>query len=341
MNKKITNREAKEKFKAYFKNTVLLTYDTYLNQKNEGMHGRNDDLRVITNAVEHLYHVREHLPNELSVTKSEMCNRSADYGLLGDIANALKHKKLTKGNPRIADSEDIYEETTITTFEDKHGDYTHAETAVIAKLNDGTTRDILDILTSVINDWLIYFYEVGVYTKKPKLFPLNNPHKFVKRKDARNHDLNVTKGVQMTQRFKFQKYNPITGKVEVENLGGSELTLEVYQTFHLVIFRDTSPHGEKAMNFYIIISDEEYNEMLKFETKGQANFIKSVVEERRKRKPSIIVTNDSIEYQILLPDNEYDKFIRFRSDEKRKKFVENFLKEFDNSPIEKIVKGSF
>lgn len=343
MSKKIKDSKAKEKFRAYFHDTVVLAYDEYTKQRNSGIAGRNADLRAITNAAEHLYHVREHLPDEVSATWKEICSRSADYALLGDIANALKHKKLTKGNPRLTNSENIYEETVVTTFEDKKGNYSHAETVVIAKLDDGTCHDVLDILTNVMNAWLTYFYEVGISSKKPKLFPIRNPHKIVKRKDARNHDFSLTKGVELTQRFKLQKFNYVTGKVEPVNLTGSKIEYRVYRKpIRIADLQAISPDGRKSLNFRIIFSDEDEKKIDKLKTKkSQGEFVKNLIHERTKRKRSIICNDGSTEYEVLLPDSDFKKFMSFRKDETRQKFLTDFLKGLDKFSVEKgAIKGT-
>lgn len=279
----------------------------------------------------------------MSATWKEISNRFTDYRILGDIANALKHKKLTRENPSIAGSENIHEETVITAFEDKKGEYLHAETVVIVKLNNGTDRDILDILTNVMNGWLIYLDEVGITTKRPKLFPLRNPHKIVKRKDAKGHDITITKGVQMTQRFRFQKYNPITGKVEVQKLTGSKFVFQVFQKpYHIADLQSVSTDGEKVLNFRIVFTDEEFKEMDRLKTKKLlADFVKNIVHERVKRKRKIICKDGSTEYQVLLPDNEFKDFMRLRKDDSRVKFLTEILRDFDKSSVEKTMKGAF
>lgn len=338
MGKKIENSKSIERFRAYFHGTVILAYDFYIKQRKNGLVGRNADLRAFSSAAEHLYHVREHLPEEFSMTKKEMCSRSSDYELLGDIANALKHKTLTRGNPRLTDSENIFEETIITTFKDKQGKYFHAETVVTAKLDDGTCRDGLDILSNVVNAWLAYFNEVGISSKKPKLFPVRNPHKIVKRNDARNPNFSLTKGLELTKRYMFQEFNYANGKMEPVNLAESDIELRVYQKPSRIADLQFIHHdASKSLNFRLIFSEDDEMNFDKLKTKkSQEEFVKNLIQVRKERKCKIICNDGSSEYEILFPDDDFKKIMSIRKDETRKKFLANILKNFN---IFSVTKG--
>jgi hypothetical protein len=337
MNKKINDEKEKEEFRAYFHDSVVLAYDEYVKKRNSESAGQNADLRAATNAIEHLYHVREHLPDEVSATWKEIRDRSNDYALLGDIANALKHKKLTKGKPRLTRSKNIYEETVVTSFKDSKGTYSHAETVVMAKLDDGTRYDVLDILTNVMNMWLLYLHEVGFSKKKPKLFSLRDPHKVVKRKDRRNHNFAMTKGTELTKRFRMQRFNYDTGKVEPINLTGSDVVFRVYRKpLRVVDLRAISPSGDNSLNFRIVFSDEDDEKFGKLKTKkSKGEFVKNIVDERRKRKKRLVCNDGTTEYDILLPDDYFKKMMRQRKDETRQKFLTDLLKNIDAFSVEK------
>lgn len=338
MGKKIENSKSIERFRAYFHDTVILAYDFYIKQRKNGLAGRNADLRAFTNAAEHLYHVREHLPEEFSMTKKEMCSRTSDYDLLGDIANALKHKTLTRGNPRLTDSENISEETIITTFKDKQGKYFHAETVVTAKLDDGTCRDGLDILTNVVNAWLAYFNEVGISSKKPKLFPVRNPHKIVKRNDARNPNFSLTKGVELKLRYIFQEFNYVSGKVEIVDLTEfSNIEFRLYRKPLSVVDLQAIHHdASKSLNFRVIFSDEDEKKLDKLKTKkSKVEFVKNLIQERKRRNYNIIYNDGSTEYEILFPDDDFKKIMRFRKDETRQNFLTDILKDLEMFSVKK------
>lgn len=338
MGDKIENYKSIEKFRAYFHDTVILAFDYYIKQRNNGLAGRNADLRAVTNAAEHLYHVREHLPEEFSITRKEMCSRIADYALLGDIANALKHKKLTMGNPRLTDSDNIYEEIIVTKFKDKKGIYSHAETVVIARLDDGTCRDVVYILTNVMNGWETYFYEVGISSKMPNLFPVRNPNKIVKRKDARNPNFSLTKGLELTKRYMFQEFNYANGKMEPVNLAESDIELRVYQKPSRIADLQFIHHdASKSLNFRLIFSEDDEMNFDKLKTKkSQEEFVKNLIQVRKERKCKIICSDGSSEYEILFPDDDFKKIMSFRKDETRKKFLANILKNFN---IFSVTKG--
>ncbi|NID08929.1 hypothetical protein [Fibrivirga algicola] len=84
-----------------------------------------------------------------------------EFALLEDIANVSKHDTLSqKKSYRAASSiTQMNEVIYYITFKDELGEYSHIEKGVSVILNDGSTKDVLDIMTSVMNMWYKLLYK--------------------------------------------------------------------------------------------------------------------------------------------------------------------------------------
>jgi hypothetical protein len=91
-----------EKLYARFHDTVLVPYREYKTLRKERKAGRYADLNAARSAAAAAYHFREHLPKRYKKSHGSMTALCADFSLLGDVVNALKHGILTKGAPQIA-----------------------------------------------------------------------------------------------------------------------------------------------------------------------------------------------------------------------------------------------
>lgn len=138
---------------AYFYENVVTAYMKYKDAKERLISGRSNDLRLAINAAIFLYHLREHLPQQYAMTRKSLSLLCSDYDLLGDIVNAIKHKKVTRGTPQVIFAESVYEEIVLTEYFDEKGKYIHIEKFVMIEIIDGTQRDVFEILTNVINMW--------------------------------------------------------------------------------------------------------------------------------------------------------------------------------------------
>src|SRR6516165_8581907 len=138
---------------AFFYENVVAAFTDYSKTRQSDPYGRSRDIRAAIDAATSLYHLREHIPSQYRKSRSEVAKLCPDYDLLGDVANAAKHDDLTRGTPQINSADDIYEMNVITLYEDCDGEYSDAQKLVMVKLNNGTERDLFEVLTNVINFW--------------------------------------------------------------------------------------------------------------------------------------------------------------------------------------------
>lgn len=225
---------------AYFYEHVFLAYHRYRQVKNDREMGNNKDRREAIDAAIALYHFREHIPQSFRKSRAQQAALCPDYGLLGDIVNAAKHKTLTRGQPQVAEAGSIREVLVCTKFKDQSGEYSHDEKIVEVEPIDGSKRDIYDVMTNVVNMWFDELHQIGAIDQRQ---PIQlKERNFVSREDASSVDLQITQGIRWQQQMRFQRYNYESGEIEPIDLSDAEniiFTLRKPQTFEIEL-HDTS-----------------------------------------------------------------------------------------------------
>ncbi|MCX4146765.1 MULTISPECIES: hypothetical protein [Paraburkholderia] len=220
-------------FSAYFYENVVRSFNEYQRTKASGVAGASDDIRTAMAAASALFHLREHLPRSFAMSRSKAERLCTDYGVLADIANTAKHRALDTatphGAPLLRSAADLKEEIVITEYCDQEGAYKHVEKRVTAGLIDGTTRDVLEVLTNVMNFWQTYLHDKGVIAK-PRIYAVESAQQPRPRAEANDGQLGllITPGLRFKGSARLQKYNYVTGKLEPIDLTGSEAKLTVY-----------------------------------------------------------------------------------------------------------------
>lgn len=248
---------------AYFHENAVAAYMQYKEAKENPVAGCSNDLRLIMNAATALYHFREHLPQQHSRTRKQLSMICPYYDLLGDIVNAGKHKDVTRGTPQVDKAENIYEQVVVTEYKDEKGRYLHHEKTVDVDLVDGTSRDIFEILTNVINMWLSELVSIGIMPNA-KIFSL--PTKTIPARSEAGTipplNLKITRGLRFSQRIKMQRYNYDTCEVETIDLTGCKIEGAIFKEkpkkIMDVLLADNET-GEKYCR-EITLSEEQENE---------------------------------------------------------------------------------
>jgi hypothetical protein len=256
---------------AYFHENVVPSYLEFVDSINDGSSGVSEHLRAAINAATVLYHVREHLPQAHQESRQEVANACPDYDLVADIVNVSKHSHLTRGNPQIAKAEDVQELTILTKYIDEAGEYFGTEHAVVANLVDGSSRNVGEILASVINYWDSQFHSLGVINNRTS-FTYNRPAHPLTREEVegQKNDLKMIQGVRFKQTMLLQEYNYETGLVSPIDLTGSQIEFNIYKPpKHIlainlrhnetgnIISREVELTHDEYMKFEAIQSDEE------------------------------------------------------------------------------------
>ncbi len=201
---------------AYFYENLAGSYTAYLEVRNNESYGMSKDLRAGISAATALYHAREHLPKQNQKTRQQIAKECPEYGLLGDITNVAKHKRVDRNNPQITSAEQIAEVLVSTLYEDEEGLYQDVYKEVTLILDDGTRHYLSDLLTEVINYWGDEFVRLGIIESYKPFPPVSHSgNQYVSREDAKGtNDIEMMGGVRFQQTILFLRYNAKLEKAE-------------------------------------------------------------------------------------------------------------------------------
>lgn len=151
---------------AHFHEQVVETYVDFRKRQQNAVAGRSRDRRFGVAASQALFHFREHFPYKWLLSRSEVERRCVAYGILGDVANASKHGEISgstpHGAPLVSSFREIQEEIWVVQYEDSQGPYNYVHKVVTITLANGTQRNLLDVLTQVLNFWESYLQSLGL-----------------------------------------------------------------------------------------------------------------------------------------------------------------------------------
>jgi hypothetical protein len=249
---------------AYFHENVVQAYDDYLATRASGVAGRSVDVRDAVIAAGALFHFREFLPSPLKPTRADVEKACPDYALLGDIANASKHHALTSGTPHgaplITTAGQVSEQVVVTQYEDAEGQYQCAEKIVRVALNDGSVRDVLGVLSNVMNYWngFLRANNIAASSRSFSVPALTEPR--TREECTRSAiDLDIVPGLRFRQSFLWQRYDRATQSVVPVDHTGSNVTFRLRKKqfdLDLVLMHKVSGVTFKRT---ITLSEEETN----------------------------------------------------------------------------------
>lgn len=219
-------------FNAFYSENVIDTYIAYRDTSFNGVAGRSRDLREAIVAANALFHVREHLPAAYAMTRASVEGLCPDYALLGDLVNAAKHASITNGTPHgkplVAHASDLQEQILLIEYEDALGVYRFPQKQVQIALTNGTERNLLDVLTNVLNFWEASLAAVGVL-QSPRIFKHDAAPRHRTREECSTSKLNfkVVQGRRFKQAMQLLRWNTAKGLAEPVNLKGGELRFRI------------------------------------------------------------------------------------------------------------------
>ncbi|PHS50744.1 MAG: hypothetical protein COB01_11945 [Lutibacter sp.] len=265
--------------KAYFLENVFIPFKEYLKLKKIKKSGLSVHLRSAINSASNLYHLREHIPNNGDLSRNKLTKICPDYGLLGDVVNASKHRVLNKNNPQVSNSKNIYEQIIITEYKDKEGKYTEVKKSVFIKLDNGQERDLHEILINVMNMWLIELEKLNLidHIKEFQYRSIRIPRR---KKDSGKMDLTAMQNLRFAPKFKIQKYNYDTKIIEPIDLTGAEISARFYKPQIIADLELTEKNGIKH-NFEILVDQKQKKliEKMKDENEKHQFLIKLAIEQ--------------------------------------------------------------
>jgi len=247
---------------AYFYENVVSSFEEYLEIKDSGTAGRSRDIRTAMIAASALFHLREHLPSSHALSRAAAEHQCTDYGVLGDIVNASKHSSISNntphGAPLVTSATQLEELIILTEYKDQDGTYHFVEKRVIAKLPDGTSRNILEILTNVMNFWQAHLHSLGIVSK-PHTYTLDSHQQPKTRTECESSrlDLVIVKGLRFHLAMLWQRYNYETGTIDPVDLTGAEAEMNIYRPRYDVDLSLTHEATGAKSKKTVTLSEEE------------------------------------------------------------------------------------
>ncbi len=265
--------------KAYFIENVLVLYKDYLKTRKTLKLASSNDLRTAINLSTALYHFREHIPTKIKKSRNEYVKICPDYNLLGDVVNASKHKTLDRHNPQISDASNIYEQVVSTEYKDKEGVYNYIEKTVIAELNNGEQRDLHEIIINVMNLWIQELNSTNILENYPiqKLKSNRTPRR---NKNSGMLNLQMMQNLRFATRFKVQRFNYKTNKIEPIDLTKENIKMNFYKQVHTVTLTFTKT-DQSEINLDLDMNEAEFKQYSKYKTeKEKIEFLVEIAKER-------------------------------------------------------------
>ena len=246
---------------AYYHEDVVDAFVSYRDKSGDGIAGRSRDLRGALIAATALFHFREHLPQK-TPSRAEIETQCPDYALLGDIVNAAKHKTVNNmtphGPPLVNDATQLGEQIVITEYEDEAGIYRYSQKFVIVRLHDGREKNLLDVLTNVINFWEKYLHSLGVLAEA-RTFKHENLVRARSRTECEENRLNfeLVQGQRFLQTMRLMRFNNATGKAEPIDLTGSKINFRIYRPKYEIELTLRHDATGKEFNRTVTLSEDE------------------------------------------------------------------------------------
>lgn len=250
----------------YYHENVVAAFIAYRETSKDGVAGSSRDLREAIVAATALFHLREHLPKPSAPSRTEVERRCPDYALLGDVVNAAKHKSISQntphGAPLVTDAEKLTERLLVIEYEDAEGAYRCTQKAVVAKLADGTERNLLEVLTNVMNFWEGHLHTLGILsTQRTFVFEPQVRYRTRAECEQIRLDFQLVQGHRFKQSMQLLRFDASTGQALPIDLTGSKLNFRIYKPrfdFDVSLRHDASG---KEYTRTVVLSDEE-NETL-------------------------------------------------------------------------------
>jgi hypothetical protein len=246
----------------YYHENVVAAFLDYRDTSIYSVAGRNRDLIQFLVAATALFHFREHLPTSGVLSRVAAEQQCSDYALLGDVVNAAKHKSIhlptPHGSPLVADATSLTEKLLIIEYEDSEGAYRCTKKSVIATLSDGSQRNLIEVLTNVVNFWEKNLQLLGVLSQA-RTFVFDPPIRFRTRKECDQIRLNfeLVQGHRLKQRLQLLKFDKSTGLASPIDLTETEMRFSIYKPqIEIEVFLKHDATGQE-FSIKLVLSEEE------------------------------------------------------------------------------------
>ena len=251
---------------AYYYDNVVTEFVDYRDTCKDGVAGRSRDLRRALVAATALFHLREHLPTSSAMSRRDVEQQCPDYALLGDVVNSAKHKKITQntphGAPLVNQAASLSERQVLIEYNDAAGSYRHAIKTVIVRLADGSERNLLEVMTNVINHWESRLHTLGVLASAT-VFSYEDPNRRRARSECNGGrlGLEIVQGLRFVQSMQLLRFNEATGKAEPVDLTGATIRGAIYKPSYEFEISLTHKASGKEFKKSVLLTESESMEL--------------------------------------------------------------------------------
>jgi hypothetical protein len=251
-----------DNLETYFHHRIKAAYDRYQQERNSGKTGTRKDLMAATEAAKALYHLREHIPPPYAKSWQDVAHACPDYALVRDVTDADKHHHLRDQTRAVSNASQIEERIVITEYRDDDGPYRNAEKRILIKVTNGGERDLLDVLTNVINYWMDELRALGHLSKLPHYEVPTRPEP-LPRVNCNNGriDFEISQSLSYSQSYQLLMYNYEAAKIELVDLTGAELRFSVYKPQYTLDIVATKDASGATLSRSVTFTQEEFEEM--------------------------------------------------------------------------------
>lgn len=267
----------------YYIENVFPSYQDFITHRASNDWGENQLLRKGVVAASALFHLREHIPDNIRPSKTDLRRQYPDYGLIGDITNVSKHRNISRDNPQITHASQIHENLRYIMFKDEEGEYWAPQLEVYVKLDNTVELKLINILYNVITMWIDILDNLGIKTKE-SLEPLIIDN-LISRDEAskRTANLQIRRGEDYQWGFRVEKYNYENKIIEPMDLTGMKFKFQILKIpenapVHIHV---TNPKigVDVELDFDIPLSEEQAkNYMRLIENEKKQKFLHEIVE---------------------------------------------------------------
>ena len=143
-------------------------------------------------------------------------------------------------------------------YDDEAGAYRYVQKTVVVKLTDGSERNLLEILTNVINFWEGHMLILGVLSKA-RVFAHDADIRYRTRAECEANRLNfeLVQGHRFHQTMRLLRFDKATGKAKPIDLSGSEVKFRIYKPKYDIELSLTHDATGKTFKTEITLTEEE------------------------------------------------------------------------------------
>lgn len=163
----------------YFLNVVLKEFENLSSTLRDGVIGERRDLTALGHAAEACLHLADYVASAPSLQSvipgaprstryiGDLCGRYPHFALTRDVANAIKHRRITDQRRKLDGLESIVERWALIRYVDDEGPYFDVRKVVIVMQNAGAQFLAEDLLQACIAEWVRELTRLGIISAEP------------------------------------------------------------------------------------------------------------------------------------------------------------------------------